>query len=105
MGTPEEPAELFDLRMSEEAKPLYERVVRLLEEVVAPMQEEYFRLGENRETRWEHAPGQPERLDSAKDTARQAGPWNFFLPAPEVGVLSNLAYAHTPVESPAEGLS
>ena len=98
MGTPEEPAELFDLRMSEEAKPLYERVVRFLEEVVAPMQEEYFRLGENRENRWAHAPGQLELLDSAKAKARQAGLWNFFLPDSEVGGLSNLDYAYIAVE-------
>ena len=28
-----EPTELFDLRMSEEARPLYDRVVRFLEDV------------------------------------------------------------------------
>ncbi|MFP5577399.1 MAG: acyl-CoA dehydrogenase family protein [Acidimicrobiia bacterium] len=98
MGTPEEPAELFDLRMSEEAKPLFARVVQFLEEVVAPMQEEYFRLGENRENRWAHAPGQLELLDGAKAQARQAGLWNFFLPDSEVGGLSNLDYAYIAVE-------
>jgi acyl-CoA dehydrogenase len=98
MGTPEEPAELFDLRMSEEAKPLFKRVVQFLEEVVAPMQEEYFRLGEGREDRWSHAPGQLEVLDEAKAKAREAGLWNFFLPDSEVGGLSNLDYAYIAVE-------
>ncbi len=98
MGTPEEPVELFDLRMSEEAKPLLKRVVQFLEEVVAPMQEEYFRLGENRENRWAHAPGQLELLDDAKAKAREAGLWNFFLPDSEVGGLSNLDYAYIAVE-------
>jgi len=98
MGTPEEPAELFDLRMSEEAKPLFERVVRFLEEVVAPMQEEYFRLGEGRADRWSFAPGQLEVLDAAKAKAREAGLWNFFLPDSEVGGLSNLDYAYIAVE-------
>src|SRR3546814_6155701 len=64
--TREEGPELFDLRMSEGAQPLYERVVRLLEEVVAPMQEEYFRLGEGRADPWTFAPGQLEVLDGAK---------------------------------------
>lgn len=98
MGTPEEPAELFDLRMSEEAKPLLKRVVQFLEEVVAPMQEEYFALGENRENRWDYAPGQLELLDGAKAKAREAGLWNFFLPDSEVGGLSNLDYAYIAVE-------
>src|SRR2546425_383263 len=39
MGTPEESAELFDLRMSEAARPLLKRVTDFLEKVVAPMQE------------------------------------------------------------------
>jgi len=98
MGTPEEPAELFDLRMSEEAKPLLKRVVQFLEEVVAPMQEEYFRLGEGRADRWSYAPGQLELLDGAKAKAREAGLWNFFLPDSEVGGLSNLDYAYIAVE-------
>ncbi len=98
MGTPEEPAELFDLRMSEEAKPLLKRVTQFLEEVVAPMQEVYFRLGENRENRWDYAPGQLELLDGAKAKAREAGLWNFFLPDSEVGGLSNLDYAYIATE-------
>jgi len=98
MGTPEESAELFDLRMSEEAKPLFKRVVQFLEETVAPIQEEYFRLGEGREDRWSFAPGQLEVLDEAKAKAREAGLWNFFLPDSEVGGLSNLDYAYIAVE-------
>jgi acyl-CoA dehydrogenase len=98
MGTPEEPAELFDLRMSEEAKPLLKRVTQFLEEVVAPMQEEYFALGASRENRWDYAPGQLELLDGAKAKAREAGLWNFFLPDSEVGGLSNLDYAYIAVE-------
>jgi acyl-CoA dehydrogenase len=98
MGTPEEPAELFDLRMSEEAKPLLKRVTQFLEEIVAPMQEEYFVLGANRENRWDYAPGQLELLDGAKAKAREAGLWNFFLPDSEVGGLSNLDYAYIAVE-------
>ena len=62
------------------------------------MQEEYFALGENRENRWDYAPGQLELLDGAKAKAREAGLWNFFLPDSEVGGLSNLDYAYIAVE-------
>src|SRR3546814_3251804 len=93
--TREEGPELFDLRMSEGAQPLYERVVRFLEEVVAPMQEEYFRLGEGRADPWTFAPGQHEELDGAKAKAKEAGLWNFFLPDSEVRGLSNLDYQTT----------
>ena len=98
MGTPQESPELFDLRMSEEARPLMKRVTQFLEEVVAPMQEEYFRLGETREERWGYAPGQLDLLDAAKAKAKDAGLWNFFLPDSEVGGLSNLDYAYIAVE-------
>src|SRR3954464_14622581 len=93
-----EPTELFDLRMSEEARPLYDRVVRFLEDVVAPMQEEFFRLGEGRADPWSYAPGQLEALDAAKAKAKEAGLWNFFLPDSEVGGLTNLDYAYIAVE-------
>ena len=93
-----EPTELFDLRMSEEARLLYDRVVRFLEDVVAPMQEEFFRLGEGRADPWSYAPGQLETLDAAKAKAKEAGLWNFFLPNSEVGGLTNLDYAYIAVE-------
>ena len=98
MATPQESPELFDLRMSQEARPLLKRVTQFLEEVVAPMQEEYFALDESRDDRWSYAPGQLELLDEAKAKAREAGLWNFFLPDSEVGGLSNLDYAYIAVE-------
>lgn len=98
MGTPQESPELFDLRMSEEARPLMKRVTQFLEEVVAPMQAEFYALGQDREDRWSYAPGQLELLDAAKAKAKEAGLWNFFLPDSEVGGLSNLDYAYIAVE-------
>lgn len=98
MGTRQEPAELFDLRMSEEVKPLVAKVTSFLEEVVAPMQVEFYKLGEDREDRWSYAPGQLELLDGAKEKAKAAGLWNFFLPDSEVGGLSNLDYAYLAME-------
>lgn len=98
MGTPQESPELFDLRMSEEARPLMKRVTQFLEEVVAPMQEEFFALEGDKADRWSYAPGQLELLDAAKAKAREAGLWNFFLPDSEVGGLTNLDYAYIAVE-------
>ena len=98
MGTPQESPELFDLRMSEEARPLMKRVTQFLEEVVAPMQEEFFALEADKTDRWSYAPGQLELLDAAKAKAREAGLWNFFLPDSEVGGLTNLDYAYIAVE-------
>ena len=47
MTSPLEHPELFDLRMSDAARPLFDRVVAFLEEVVAPMQAEFFALEGN----------------------------------------------------------
>ena len=48
---------------------------------------------------WQYAPGQLEVLEAAKDKAKAAGLWNFFLPNAETGEgLSNLDYAYIAVE-------
>jgi len=89
----------FDLRMSEQSRPLYDKVVNFLEEVVAPMQEEFVRLGAGRADRWTYAPGQLEVLEEAKNKAKALGLWNFFLPDAETGEgLSNLDYAYLAIE-------
>ncbi len=91
--------ELDDLRMSESARPLLEAVKRHIAENVAPITEEYFRLGETRTDRWSFAPGQLELLEGAKAKAKAAGLWNFFLPNAETGEgLSNLDYAYIAAE-------
>jgi acyl-CoA dehydrogenase len=84
-----------DLRMSEGAKPLFEKVKAFIQEEVAPITHEFFQLGEGREDRWSWAPGQLELLDSVKAKAKANDLWNFFLPDAESGVgLSNLDYAY-----------
>jgi acyl-CoA dehydrogenase len=91
--------ELDDLRMSEGARPLFEAVKRHIRDNVDPIYEEYERLGRERTERWSFAPGQLELLDQAKDKARAAGLWNFFLPNAETGEgLSNLDYAYIAAE-------
>ena len=49
--------EMFDLRMSEGAKPLFEQVVAFVAAEVEPNTREFFRLGEDRSDRWSWAPG------------------------------------------------
>jgi acyl-CoA dehydrogenase len=91
--------EMFDLRMSEEARPLYEKVTAFIKQEVEPIVYEFFALGANREDRWSWAPGQLELLDSVKAKAKANDLWNFFLPDAETGVgLKNLDYAYIAAE-------
>ncbi|CAD0183914.1 (R)-benzylsuccinyl-CoA dehydrogenase [Ruegeria sp. THAF57] len=92
-------ADMNNLEMSEGAKPLLEKVIKHIAENVDPITEEYHRLGHGRADRWSYAPGQLELLETAKQKARDAGLWNFFLPNAETGEgLSNLDYAYIAAE-------
>ncbi|HEX4740327.1 MAG TPA: acyl-CoA dehydrogenase family protein [Caulobacteraceae bacterium] len=92
-------AELNNLGMSKDARPLFDAVKRHIAENVAPIAEEFYRLGEGRAERWSWAPGQLELLEGAKDKAKAAGLWNFFLPTSEIGRgLTNLDYAYIAAE-------
>ena len=91
--------DMNDLRMSEEARPLYEHVKKFIAEHVAPMSEKFHKLGEGRADRFSYVPGQLEMLEEVKDEAKKQGLWNFFLPDAETGEgLSNLDYAFIAVE-------
>ena len=91
--------EMFDLRMSEAARPLFDAVKKFIEEEVNPHTQEFFRLGEGREDRWGYGEGQLELLDSIKAKAKEQGLWNFFLPDAETGEgLKNLDYAYIATE-------
>ena len=96
---PDLDAELNNLAMSKAAKPLFDAVKKHIDENVAPMSEEFFRLGEGRKDPWSWAPGQLELLEVAKNKAKASGLWNFFLPNSEIGQgLTNLAYAYIAAE-------
>jgi acyl-CoA dehydrogenase len=91
--------EMFDLRMSEGARPLFDQVKTFIEKEVRPITVEFFRLGEDRKERWSWEPGQLELLDGVKAKAKAQGLWNFFLPDAETGQgLSNLDYAYIAAE-------
>ncbi|HAY50490.1 MAG TPA: acyl-CoA dehydrogenase, partial [Acidimicrobiaceae bacterium] len=90
---------MFDLRMSEEVRPLFDSVKKFIAEEVDPHTKEFFRLGEGREERWGYGEGQLELLDSIKARAKEQGLWNFFLPDAETGEgLKNLDYAYIATE-------
>jgi acyl-CoA dehydrogenase len=87
--------ELYNLAMSEGARPLLDKVKSFIADEVEPVTAEFFALGEGRADRWSFAPGQLELLDGVKAKAKANGLWNFFLPDAETGQgLSNLDYAY-----------
>ena len=91
----ESTVDMYDLRMSEGVRPLYEAVKTFIREEVQPMSEEFFKLGENRTDRWSYAPGQLELLEAVKDKAKANGLWNFFLPDAETGEGSRTSTTRT----------
>ncbi len=91
--------ELFNLAMSAEAQPLMDAVKRHIAENVEPIREEFDTLHKERPGHWEWHPRQLELLDGAKQKAREAGLWNFFLPDSDFGSsLTNLDYAYIAAE-------
>ncbi len=91
--------ELFNLAMSEGSKPLMAQVKKHIEDNVIPITEEFYALNEEKEDRWSWHPRQLELLDGAKQTAKESGLWNFFLPDSEIGEgLNNLDYAYIAAE-------
>ncbi|MFO1084940.1 MAG: acyl-CoA dehydrogenase family protein [Reyranellaceae bacterium] len=97
---PDLDAELNNLAMSKAAQPLFDAVTKHIDENVAPMADEFYRLGEGRKDPWSWAPGQLELLEVAKNKAKASGLWNFFLPSHnDIGRgLTNLDYAYIAAE-------
>jgi acyl-CoA dehydrogenase len=91
--------EMFNLSLSDKARPLYERVKKFLADEVRPMEEKFFALEDQKTDRWSFAPGQLELLDGVKAKAKEQGLWNFFLPNADTGEgLANLDYAYIAFE-------
>lgn len=94
-----ETPDLFDLAMSDQARPLMDAVQQHIERHIVPITEEFFALDAEKEDRWSWHPRQLELLEGAKDKAKQSGLWNFFLPDSETGQgLTNLDYAYIAAE-------
>jgi acyl-CoA dehydrogenase len=98
LNTDDFDGELYNLAMSESARPLLERVKTFIRTEVEPMSVEFRKLDASRTERFSYAPGQLELLDGVKAKAKANGLWNFFLPESDVGGLSNLDYAYIAAE-------
>src|SRR5688500_15357685 len=91
--------ELYNLGMSEGARPLLDKVKAFVADEVEPITAEFFRLGAEREDPWSFAPGQLELLDGVKAKAKANGLWNFFLPDADTSQgLADLVYAYIAAE-------
>ena len=91
--------DLFNLAMSDKARPLMDAVKIHIRDNVEPILEEFFRLNDEKTDRWSWHPRQLELLDGAKAKAKASGLWNFFLPDADTGEgLSNLDYAYIAAE-------
>lgn len=71
--------DLINLGMSEEAQPLMAAVQKHITDNVVPIMEEFEALNEEKDDKWIWHLRQLELLEGAKDKAKQAGLWNFFL--------------------------
>lgn len=97
---PDHSDNLFNLAMSEEARPLLFAVKKHIAENVDPIIEEFYALDKGKEDRWSYHPRQLELLEGAKQKAKESGLWNFFLPDADTGAgLSNLDYAYIAAET------
>jgi acyl-CoA dehydrogenase len=91
--------EMYNLAMSEAARPLYEKVKAFIRDEIDPITAEFHRLGEGRADHWGYGVGQLELMQTVKDKAKAQGLWNFFLPDADTGEgLKNLDYAYIAVE-------
>ena len=96
---PDLEADLYNLTMSEEAQPLLDAVKKHITDNVDPILEEYQTLQAEKDDPWQWHPRQLELLDGAKNKAKEAGRWNFFLPDADTGEgLKNLDYAYIAAE-------
>ncbi len=94
----EDHPELFNLSMSAEAQPLLDAVKKHIAENVDPISEEFHALQKDKDDPWTWHPRQTELLENAKQKAREAGLWNFFLADADTGEgLTNLDYAYVAV--------
>ncbi|MDA0762594.1 MAG: acyl-CoA dehydrogenase family protein, partial [Proteobacteria bacterium] len=84
----------MDLDIPERLIPVRDKIDQFVRERIDPLTEEYYdeiNVGD----RWQLTDRQLEILDGLKAQAKEAGLWNFFLPASQGGAgVTNLEYAH-----------
>ncbi|MBK52130.1 MAG: acyl-CoA dehydrogenase [Gammaproteobacteria bacterium] len=84
----------MDLGLTEEMVEIKGKILDFVKNQVEPVEGDYHEQVDVGD-RWSHTPRQEEILNGLKDTARELGLWNFFLPESQGGAgISNLEYAH-----------
>ncbi|MEM7289849.1 MAG: acyl-CoA dehydrogenase family protein [Pseudomonadota bacterium] len=84
----------MDLGMTERLKPLHEKVARMIEEDVLPVDEEFLEEV-SRGDRWQYTERQTDILEGLKAKAKSEGLWNFWLTDSERGYgLTTVEYAY-----------
>lgn len=85
---------MMDLDIPDRLIPVRDKIDQFVKERVDPLTEEYYdEIGVG--DRWQLTDRQVEIMDGLKAQAKEAGLWNFFLPASQGGAgVSNLEYAH-----------
>ncbi len=84
----------MNLGMTERLKPLHEKVRRMVQEEVLPLEDEYLaEVGKG--DRWTYTARQTEILEGLKAKAKSQGLWNFWLTDSERGFgLTTVEYAY-----------
>jgi acyl-CoA dehydrogenase len=85
----------MDLGMTERVKPLVEKVRRMVQEEIAPLDEEFHAEVGRNGNRFEYTPRMTEILEGLKAKAKERGLWNFWLTGSEKGLgLTTVEYAY-----------
>lgn len=85
----------MDLDIPERLVPVRDKIDKFVRSEVDPLTQEYFDQVGVGGDRWTLNDRQNEIMDGLKAKAKEAGLWNFFLPASQGGAgVSNLEYAH-----------
>ncbi len=96
--------DLNNLAMSKEAQPLFDAVKKHIEENVAPITDEFFRLGEGRTDDWSWAPGQLELLEARQGQGQGLRPVEL-LPARRPRSAGASPTSTTPISPPSSASS
>ena len=80
--------EMYDLRMSEKVRPLFEAVTSFIANEIEPATEEFFRLGEGRDEHWGYGDGQLELLESLRPRRKRLACGTSSFPTPRVAKAS-----------------
>ena len=71
--------DMNNLEMSNEVKPLFDKVVKHIKENVDPISDEFYKLAEENENRWHLNERQLELLEGAKKQSTGGGFVEFLL--------------------------